>query len=92
MNNKNIINLKEEFETIARNKYPAIDFGFWDENCYWTPWVDALWQGFLMAKLSQPTITLPRVLWADNIGDSVMVVDEVKEAITKAGYNYEDEY
>lgn len=92
MSNKNISSLKEEFETIARNKYPAINFGIWDEDCYRTPWVDDLWQGFLMAKLSQPTIKLPRDLWADNIGDLVMLVDEVKAAITKAGYSYEDEY
>lgn len=85
-------------ENIKKNAKPFNVVGYSHlspkEGTYRLPSIEAMWQGFLMAKRSQPVIELPEILYEwDMERDSDQKVqyldyENTIHSITSAGYQY----
>lgn len=91
MDDKELVEFwRAEFEKIYSN---GVNVDRYNEGDYVRDSTEYLWQGFLMAKRSQPIVVLPEAEWfyhADNtMCDTCSYsVDEIHQLLTAAGIKY----
>ena len=91
MDDKELVEVwRKEFEKIYSN---GVNVDRHNEGDYVRDSTEYLWQGFLMAKRSQPSVVLPKPEWfyhADNTMCETCSysADEINERLTAAGIKY----
>lgn len=95
MDDKELVEVwRKDFEELMRKTYPLHPLKrLPDNSAYINRDVFYLEQGFLLAKLSQPSVVLPKGHLMDDpdrMGRGrYLMIESVERAITRAGYNYE---
>jgi hypothetical protein len=83
--------MREEFEDFARNHYYfcEVDAGFSEgAQEYYDSELQNGWEIWQESRAARK-VKLPDEVWAENIGDCVYIIDDIKKMLTDAGINYE---
>lgn len=77
---------RKEFELLFSKQHTGHGFLIGQFGGYASPVVRYMWQGFCMAKMSQPAVILPKTIMCND--EKWIEPSEMIDALQSAGINY----